>query len=68
MVRVVVLTPYATEMIIDDARRMGQGTRIEMTVPDGSRDPVLAGLRATFAHLAASGIEVDVKRDERWHT
>ena len=66
--RVMVLTPYAAELISEDARRMGHGTCVEMTVPDGSGEPVLAGLRATFAHLADGGIDVQVDRDERWRT
>jgi acyl carrier protein len=65
--RVHVLTPYAVQLIAEDARRFGQGTRIELTVPASGREPVLAHLRASFADLATSGIEVDVDRDERWN-
>jgi hypothetical protein len=36
-------------------------------VPASGREPVLAHLRASFADLATSGIEVDVDRDERWN-
>jgi len=66
--RVMVLTPYAAELISEDARRMGRGTCVEMTAPNGSGEPVLAGLRAMFAHLADHGIDVLVERDERWRT
>jgi len=65
--RVLVLTPYAVQLLAEDARRFGRGTRIELTVPASGRETVLAHLHAAFANLAASGIEVDVDRDERWH-
>ena len=68
IVRVLVLTPYAIEMISEDAHRTGRGTRVELSIPGGSREPVLARLRATFGDLAACGIDVDVSRDGRWHT
>ena len=67
IVRVLVLTPYAIEMISEDAHRTGRGTRVELSIPGGSREPVLARLRATFGDLAACGIDVDVSRDGRWH-
>ena len=54
-------------MITEDARRAGPGTRVEIRVPGGSREPVVTGLRATFGDLAACGIDVDVNQDERWH-
>ena len=68
IVRVLVLTPYAIELITEDAHRAGRGTRVELSIPGGSREPVLARLRATFGDLAACGIDVDVSRDGRWHT
>jgi len=66
IVRVLALTPYAIEMITEDARRAGPGTRVEIRVPGGSREPVVTSLRATFGDLAACGIAVDVNQDERW--
>jgi hypothetical protein len=66
-VRVFVLTPYAVQLITEDARRFGRGTRIEFTVPASGREPVVAHLHDAFADLAASGIEVDVYRDPRWN-
>jgi len=65
-VRILVLTSYAVQVITEDARRFGRGSRIELTVPASGREPVLAYLHDAFADLAASGIEVDVDRDERW--
>jgi hypothetical protein len=65
--RVLVLTPYAIQLIAEDARRFGRGTRIELTVPASGREPVLAYLHNAFADLAASGFEVDVDRDEAWN-
>jgi len=67
IVRVLVLTPYAIEIITQDAHRTGRGTRVELSIPDGSPAPVLTSLRATFGDLAACGIEVDVNQDARWH-
>src|SRR5262249_15407989 len=66
-VRVFVLTPYAVQLITEDARRFGPGTRIELTVPASGREPVVAHLHDAFADLAASGIEIDVDRDGRWN-
>jgi acyl carrier protein len=65
--RVLVLTPYAVQLITEDARRFGRGTRIELTIPANGREPVLAYLHNAFADLAASGFEVDVDRDEAWN-
>ena len=66
-VRVLALTPYAIEIITEDAQRTGRGTRLELSIPGGSPKPVLTSLRATFRDLAACGIEVDVNQDARWH-
>jgi len=66
IVRVLVLTPYALETIAEDVRRTGQGARVEVRIPGDSRERRLMTVRAMFGGLAASGIEVDVGRDEEW--
>ncbi len=69
----------AEEPVLVRARITPPGSRLGRTIvrvlvlspyaiPGGSREPVLARLRATFGDLAACGIDVDVSRDGRWHT
>ena len=61
-----VITPYAVENIAADARRMGRGTCVQITVPAASRPPAIAALRWMFSGLAASGVVVRIDRDEGW--
>ena len=56
-----VLTPYAIETIVDDARRLAAGTELDVTV-DGADDLLLARVRTAFAPLADHGIVVQVRR------
>jgi hypothetical protein len=56
------LTPYTAEMIAEDARRAGPGTRLELTVPPRTSDSGLAAVERLFAWLREAGIEVRVTR------
>jgi acyl carrier protein len=56
------LTPYVVETIMEDAVHGGAGTALELTVPRGTTPAALAGVRASFAHLAHHGVTVSVRR------
>jgi len=57
------LTPYAMEVIAEDAARAGRGARLEVTMPASVDDLDLAVLREELAHLGRRGVEVRVRRD-----
>ena len=57
------LTPYEAEEITEDALRAGRGARLELTVPPGTSDAGLVGVREQFARLGPRGIQVNVRRD-----
>jgi acyl carrier protein len=65
-VRVFVLTPYAVQLVTEEAKMAGPGTRVELTVPAGGGGPAVAHLHETFADLTARDIVVVVTQDERW--
>jgi acyl carrier protein len=55
------LTPYAVEIVVDDAQRLGPGTELDVTL-DNADDIALARVRSAFGCLAAHGISVHVHR------
>jgi acyl carrier protein len=57
------LTPYEAEEITEDALRAGRGARLELTVPPGTSDAGLVGVREQFERLGPRGIQVSVRRD-----
>ena len=57
------LTPYAMEVIAEDAARAGRGARLEVTMPASVDDLDLAVVREELAHLGRRGVEVRVRRD-----
>jgi acyl carrier protein len=57
------LTPYAMEVIAEDAARAGRGARLEVTMPASADDLDLAVVREELAHLGRRGVEVRVRRD-----
>jgi acyl carrier protein len=65
-VRVFVLTPYAVQLVTEEAKMAGPGTRVELTVPAGGCGPAVAHLHETFADLTARDIAVVVTQDEWW--
>ena len=56
------LTPYVAQSIGEDARRAGQGARLELGVGSGTSDAHLARVVEQFAWLSAHGIDVKVSR------
>jgi len=59
------LTPYAAELIADDARRAGPGTRIEMELPAATDDTAVAAAFHGFGRLPARGVQLSVRRSRR---
>jgi acyl carrier protein len=53
------LTPYAIETVVDEAKRLGPGASIDITL-EYADDIVLARTRAAFAALGAGGVDVQV--------
>ncbi len=60
-----ILTPYATDALLDDALRAGDGARLEISVPTATSDTEVTLVREHFDWLAARGIHVTVGRDYR---
>ncbi|HSV06102.1 MAG TPA: hypothetical protein VLI07_06300 [Candidatus Binatus sp.] len=56
------LTPYARELIVEDALRAGRGARLELTLPAEVDDATLASIHASFDCLVERGIEISVHR------
>jgi hypothetical protein len=57
-----VLTPYAMQVIAEDAAHAGVGARLEMTVPRSTDDERMRALRRTMAPLERYGVTVSVRR------
>jgi len=58
------LTPYTAETLVEDGARAGRGATLELTVGE-STTAGLARVRQRFARLAARGVHVTVRRDDR---
>jgi len=56
------LTPYVAQSIGEDARRAGQGARLELGVGATTSDVHLARVVEQFAWLASFGVDVKVSR------
>ncbi|HJQ83930.1 MAG TPA: acyl carrier protein [Candidatus Binatia bacterium] len=63
--RVLLLTPYAAEMLSDDAGRAGAGGRLELVLGADATFDTVAWVERRFEELAARGIAVEVHRDPR---
>ena len=59
--RLCALTPYAAELIADDALRAGRGSRLELLVTASDGDEAVTRVRERFESLAARGIKVVVR-------
>jgi len=57
-----VLSPYAAELLAEDALRAGPGARLEIAVGTGES---LEEVRRRFAWLGRRGVEVAVRRTDR---
>ena len=63
--RVVALTPYAIQTIAEDARRMGRGAVLELTLLASADDVALVWVERRFSALSAHGIQVKVRRERQ---
>jgi len=57
------LTPYAMEVVAEDAARAGRGALLEVTMPASADDVDLAVMRGEFAWLGRRGVDVTIHRD-----
>ena len=64
MERAVWLTPYGTELLMDDALAAGVGARLELVLERGCSEIDLARVSDRFARLRQRGIAIDVHRED----
>ncbi len=57
------LTPYLIESILEDARRAGEGSVLEVTIPASATNVDLDRVAARFTPLDEKGVKVAVRRD-----
>lgn len=57
------LDPYLADVVCDQARRAGHGTRIELVAPAATADATLAAVRRWFVRRAGSRVVVVVRRN-----
>ena len=60
------LTPYALQLIQDDAARARPGARLELTLPTSAAVDDVTAIQNELARLGGRGIEVSVCRDAAW--
>ena len=60
--RTLFLTPYAAELVAEDALSVGAPARLELTVPAATPPDVVGWLAHRFATLRRRGVEVDIRR------
>jgi hypothetical protein len=63
--RVFRLDPYALQVLIDDARRMGRGARLDVVVARNTPGFVIGAIRRRLAALGRRGVEVRVRAERR---
>lgn len=59
--RLYALTPYAVELIADDALRAGRGAQLELLVAADEGNEAVRRVQARFASLARRGINLVVR-------
>jgi hypothetical protein len=57
------LTPYAVQLILEDAGHADAGARLELSLSATADESCLAAAGRQFARLAARGVYVRVRRD-----
>jgi len=57
------LTPYAIQLILEDAARAGAGARLELSLSSTADETSLSAAARQFERLAARGVYVRVRRD-----
>jgi hypothetical protein len=60
--RVGTLTPYAVQLLAEDARRAGPSARLEVDVPSAADDASLAAARTQLGSVVARGVDVPIRR------
>jgi len=60
--RVFWLDPLAVEIVLEDARWSGEGTRLEIQIDPGTPPEIVARIRGRLAELHRRGIAFDVRR------
>ena len=60
--RVGALTPYAVQLLAEDARRAGPSARLEVDVPSATDDASLAAARTQLGSVVARGVDVAIRR------
>jgi len=60
--RAVELTPYTVSLLVDDARRLAAGSRLDVVVPVDTPETGLAAVRRGLAGVERRGVAVDVRR------
>ena len=63
--RMLLLTPYGLETIIEDGKRAGRAARLQITVPVGTPASALRCVEAVFERLRLAGVGVSVLREGR---
>ena len=63
--RVLLLTPYGLETIIEDGKRAGRAARLQIAVPVGTPASALRCVEAVFERLRVAGVGVSVLRESR---
>lgn len=58
-------TPYFAQMLLDDALRLGAGSRVEVGLVSPRDDGAAASVHARLAPLAAHGIDLSIVRQPR---
>jgi acyl carrier protein len=60
--RLTSLTPYAVELLVEDALRAGRGASVEIDLPTDTEALNVTAAETRFAWLAARGITVRIRR------
>jgi acyl carrier protein len=63
--RVLLLTPYGASLLLDDARSLPSGTRLDVVVPRSTPDGTLVAVRRMLAGVERRGIALEVRREPR---
>ena len=59
------LDPYTLQVLIDDARRMGRGARLDVVVARNTPAFLIGAIRRRLAALGRRGIDVRVRAERR---
>lgn len=63
--RVLFLTPYNIETIVEDTLRWGTEASLHILVPPNTSAAILGGIRERLTALSARGVHVEIRREHR---